>query len=116
MNRKRLASVLAQIAKGVISRADAAEALACSERSVNREMQNAGVTRPASPVHRARAAAASRREAKQCAAREVIEGSRTPEQAAKAAETSVRTIYRWVERLNSAEKVRKTREKRRKSA
>lgn len=100
MKVAKLTVVLRQIAKGEISRGDAAETLGRSEREVNRLMRKHGVQRPASPVHAQRAKALAAREAKTLAAEEVIAGSDI-NLAAKGV-CSVRTLYRLVGRLRKS--------------
>jgi transposase len=109
VNKATLRAVLRAIAAGEISRTDAAERLGVSERTVNRKMKEAEVERPPSPAHAARAAAASRRAERKENAAGVRDGELTPEQAAENADVHVRTIYRWLNRLEMAEKAKNTR-------
>lgn len=106
-NPAKLPGVLRKISKGALSRSEAATALSCSERKVNRLMREHGVRRPRSPVHAARAAAENRRIERVQAARAVLTGRLTIEKAAKDAEISTRTLYRWLIRLKNSQKSRK---------
>lgn len=94
--------ILKQIAEGKLSRVEAAIALNCSERQVNRLMRAHNVTRPVSRVHEMRREAAKRRAHKLGVMQRAAEGKISFEQAAKLAQTSVRTVYRWVGRLKSS--------------
>lgn len=116
MNKKKLATVLRKIAAGSLSRSTAAAELEISERHVNRIMRLYGVRRPKSAYHARRAGAGSRREDRARAARQVINGQFTHEQAALAAGCSVRTVYRWAKKLTKLSKNRdKALENKRKS-
>jgi CRP-like cAMP-binding protein len=113
MNQSILKAVLKKIANGVISRGDAAAKLQCSERSVNRLMEKHRVRRPPSPVHEQRLLADARREKRTGAAWSVLNKVMTAEEAAESADCSIRTIYRWVKKL---EKQAETAQKRAKSS
>ncbi len=102
MATSNLSATLKKIAKGEITREEAATTLACSERQVNRLMRAHGVQRPVSPVHAQRAAAAVKREKKTLAADEVLAGHDIT-RAAKGV-CSVRTLYRLVEKRRKSSK------------
>lgn len=98
-----------RIARGAISRAAAAKALGgISERHVNRLMKRLGVTRPRSQArdlrHEARLTAQMRREAKERGAKAHLAKQCSIEQAAMQGGCSVRTAYRWVEKLRKTGK------------
>jgi hypothetical protein len=98
------ADVLRQLGKGVLKRYEAAELLDCSERQVNRLMRQYGVTRPASPIHDAREASAKRRADRITVAQKVVDGKFSPEEGAKQADVSVRTLYRYMAKLKKTSK------------
>lgn len=104
----KIKRVLLRIAKGRLSRGEAAAALGVSERQVNRLMTSQGVRRPPSPVHAAREKAATSRARRERAAWAVIGGLASIEHEAKRAEISPRTLYRWVKRVKSSRKATKT--------
>jgi transposase len=108
MRSSTLKAIMQRIADGKISRADAADRLGVSERTVNRLMQKHEVKRPPSPVHEQRAAAAARRARKREAAEQHLAGKLTIEEAAERADVSERTMYRWKNRLQNAQKPKKT--------
>jgi DNA-binding CsgD family transcriptional regulator len=116
MNRRTLDSVLRRIGEGALSRGEAAAALGVSERTVNRLMVEHSVSRPPSPVHEQRQRAEERRQLRLTAAGAVVGGVLTPEQAAKGAQCSERTIYRWIKRLEKASESVQKRRKSRKSS
>lgn len=99
MNTGRLREVLLAISKGEIMRKAAAKRLGVSERQVNRLMRAHGVARPASDAHERRLTARMRREAKERAAKAVALGVHSIENAAMQAGCSVRTMFRWVVKL-----------------
>jgi transposase len=109
MRASTLNAVMKSITEGSISRADAAERLGVSERTVNRLMRARGVERPRSPIHAERLDAAQRRALKEAAAHAVVAGEGSHEAAAEAAGCSVRTIYRWISRLERQKTTRKRR-------
>jgi hypothetical protein len=79
-----------------ITRARAAALLKISDRQVNRRMQERGLERVEGTRVRRDRIAAERREIRLAAAKQVDEGRISPEQAAKRAGCSVRTIYRYM--------------------
>jgi len=99
MRSDRLASVMRRIAAGKLDRAAAADALGVSERHVNRLMEQYGVKRPRGQATTRKLEARLRREAKERAARAVLAGAKTPEEARLQTGASLRTVYRWVARL-----------------
>jgi transposase len=96
---KHLSDILRRIASGDLKRYEAAAELGVSERQVNRYMRRYNVARPKGRVPDLRAQAKKRREAKEAAAKKAVAGQLSVEAAAKQADVSVRTMYRWVEKL-----------------
>lgn len=104
----RRSAVLEKIAKGTISRKLAADRLEVSERHVNRLMKASGVRRPPSAQRQsrneARLTAQARREMRARAAKAHVARQCSIEQAALQAGCSIRTIYRWVEKMKKTGK------------
>lgn len=82
-----------------ITRAEAAARLHCSERQVTRFMAELDLDRNPGESVISRAAAAARKIRKRTLAEAVVAGKVPMEQAAKAAECSVRTMYRLVSKV-----------------
>ena len=100
MQASLLKKVLRAISKNEMTRDDAAAELEVSARQVNRLMQRYDVKRPPGATHKARAAAAKRKETRlrvqECTLAAIAAGALTVEEAVKAAKVSERTIYRWL--------------------
>jgi ParB-like chromosome segregation protein Spo0J len=121
MQETKLASVLRKIAAAGVTREEAAEALGCSARHVNRLMERYGVTRPPGKTvvarQEARERRQQRRELEERVGRQLAEGKITDLLAAKRYKVSIRTLFRWKLRAltaETAEKHRKSRKKRQK--
>lgn len=105
MNEKLTGKILKAIARGELSRAEAAKLLECSERQVNRLMREHGVRRPKSDW-RVQAEARARRRAVREAellelAKRAAGGLEDRRVLAKAGGVSVRTLFRWIQRVKS---------------
>lgn len=92
--------ILTRYAKRRISRTEAARLLGdVSERQVNRWLAQVELERVPSPTLTARAIAHNKRVAREQAAKLVKKGQLDIERAAKRAGCSVRTIYRYLEKV-----------------
>jgi AraC-like DNA-binding protein len=116
----RRSAVLEKIAKGKISRKLASDRLEISERHVNRLMKAHGIRRPPSAHrqsrHDARLTAQARRETRARAAKAHLAKQCSVEQAALQAGCSIRTIYRWAEKMmKTGKKTGKNGQKRQKA-
>lgn len=90
--------VLNLIAQGKRTRQEAAQALDCSPRQVNRLMAAAGVTRPVPEYLKRRERAEQKWKRRTRAAEDAIGDRISVEAAAKRAGISVRQMYRWIRR------------------
>lgn len=92
--------VLLLYAGRVITRKRAAKLLGgVSERHVNRYLRMAKIDRSMSETREGRDQASKKRQAREQAARAAREGKITVEQAAARAGCSVRTVYRYMDRV-----------------
>lgn len=100
MKSKVVHDVLLKISKGEMKRYEAAEALAISERQVNRLMRRYSVVRPKSELPERRQKTQERRATQAAVAQRVAANEISYQQGADVLGVSVRTVYRWVEKLS----------------
>ncbi len=100
----REVEILTRYANREISRARAGALLKCSERQINRKMDEHELERVESARRTRAELTAAVRTIRENAARLVVSEGITPKQAAKRAGCSPRTIYRYVRKLEAAAK------------
>lgn len=89
--------ILKRIQTESITRSDAAKEAGVSVRTINRWMKKAGIKRPRRPKTHAN----DNKTARRSAALLVFKRQVSPEQAARLANCSTRTIYRYLKRLKA---------------